>query len=142
MADLANQLERSLKTLSLMMACFLKFAEKLGPTSEIRVQFKAGSFQNMRDLYAQTLRDYTKWEGTHELSYEQVLESHPTLVDVSIDTFFDYMDDAINIGLGKFIALAEAKPDLEMNIPEVQAKKSRWKPQPNFVLIWKLLLCS
>ena len=91
----------------------------------------------MRDLYAQTLRDYTKWEGTHELSYEQVLESHPTLVDVSMDTFFDYMDDAINICLGKFIALAEAKLGLEMNIPEVQAKKSRWKTQRNFVQIWK-----
>ena len=137
MADLANQVERSLKTLSLMMACFLKFAEKPGPTTKMRVLIKAEKFQNMRDLFKRTVWDHAEWEGAHELSDEKVLESHPTLVDDSINTFLDYMDDAINICLGKFIAFAEANPDLEMNIPEVQAKKSRWKSQRNFVEIWK-----
>ena len=137
MADLANQVERSLKTLSLNKASFLKFAEGPSPRQPMRIQAKAEKFQDMRDLLARTVRDQAEWEGAHELSDEKVLESHPTLVDDSINTFLDYMDDAINICLGKFIAFAEANPDLEMNIPEVQAKKSRWKSQRNFVEIWK-----
>ena len=138
MADLARKVERSLKTLSRNKDSFLKFVEKPSPRPNGRaakIKMKAEKFQNMRDLFTQTLSDHDDWAQTHELSDEQVLDSHPTLSQDSIDTFEEEMEDAIDICLSKFVELAEANPELEINIPEVQAKKNPTplNPEPTIV---------
>ena len=86
MADLANQVERSLKTLSKNKASFLKFAEKSGPrpngqvvrikTISSRSQLQSRNEIMMDEL--QNMRDCAEWIETRKLSDERVLESCPT----------------------------------------------------------------